>query len=64
MQNSKIEELTFDEIEQVNGGIAPVIGAGIALASHLSSATLGGHLLSGAGLIVGTYGLLDWLSSK
>lgn len=59
-----MQELTMNEIEQVDGGIVPVIGAGIALASHLGSASLGAHLLSGAGLIVGTYGLMEYLSSK
>ncbi|MEI6858335.1 MAG: class IIb bacteriocin, lactobin A/cerein 7B family [Shewanella sp.] len=38
MQVSKMEELTMSEIEQVNGGIAPLVGWGIAV---------------GAGLVVG-----------
>ncbi len=62
--NTQIQELTMEEVQQVNGGIAPVIGMGIAVASHLGSASLGAHLLSGAGLIVGTYGLMEYLSAR
>ncbi|MET0241738.1 MAG: class IIb bacteriocin, lactobin A/cerein 7B family [Sphingobium sp.] len=29
-----IEDLTFDEIEEVNGGLAPLAWAGIILAVH------------------------------
>ncbi|WP_163932581.1 class IIb bacteriocin, lactobin A/cerein 7B family [Paraferrimonas sp. SM1919] len=63
-----MRELNLNEIEEVNGGIVPIIGFGIALASHVgvggAATTLTAHFLSGAGLALATYGLAEFLSDK
>jgi hypothetical protein len=60
-----MKELNVNKYEEVNGGIIPVIAAGIALASHVgvggASATVGAHLLTGASLALATYSLAEYL---
>ena len=58
-------QLTDEQIDIVNGGILPVVGFGIALASHVgvggAATTVTGHILSGVGLGIATFGLARYL---
>ncbi|WP_028773937.1 class IIb bacteriocin, lactobin A/cerein 7B family [Shewanella waksmanii] len=60
-----MQELTKNEIEQVNGGAVPVIAAGLALASHIgvggSATTVLGHVMSGAGLALATWSFAEYM---
>jgi hypothetical protein len=57
-----MRELSDAEIDEVQGGIAPVIGFGVALASHASGFSgVAGWALSSIGLIGATYGLAEYL---
>lgn len=58
-----MQELTKNEIEQVNGGIIPVIGFAAAVASHTMARTMGSWVVSRVGMIAGAYGFTEWLSN-
>ena len=59
-----MRELTQNEIEQVNGGVVPVIGFAAALGGHLLSRGLLSWAASSTGLVTGTYGLMEYMSSR
>ncbi|MDP6377510.1 MAG: class IIb bacteriocin, lactobin A/cerein 7B family [Pseudomonadales bacterium] len=50
-----MRELTANEIEATTGGVLPIVGIGIAIASKLSATGLAGWALSSAGLILSSY---------
>lgn len=56
--------LTQREINEVDGGIAPLIGAAIAVYSHFTASSLTGAVLSRVGLAVAVYGLGEYLSDS
>ena len=64
LTNSTIRELSSSEIDEVNGGILPVIGFGLAVASHVgvggAATTVLGHIMSGIGLGMATYGMASY----
>lgn len=55
-----MQELTKNEIEQVNGGIIPVVGAVAAVASHAMARTAASWVVSRVGTICAAYGLAEW----
>ena len=59
-----IRELTTSELDDVNGGFFPAIAFAVALGSHIGvgSVTTGivGHLLSGFGLGMATFGMMSY----
>ena len=61
LANNAIRELSASELDEVNGGILPVIGFGLALASHVgvggAATSVLGHVMSGVALGMATYGL-------
>ena len=60
-----MRELTETEIESVYGGVLPLIGFGLALASKaLGSAGVFGWAINSAGLIVASYSLGDYMRSQ
>lgn len=59
-----MKELTQSELNEVNGGIAPLIGAAIAVYSHFTATTMTGAVLSRVGLAVAVYGVGEYLSDS
>ena len=58
-----MRELSQDEIEQVDGGVLPLIGFGIALGGKLTATSgLASWAFGSAGLIYATYGAAEYLS--
>ena len=57
-------ELSDTELAMISGGVLPVIGFGIALASHVgvggAATTFTGHFLTAVGLGLATYGLANY----
>lgn len=60
-----ISDIADGDLELVNGGVLPAIGFAIALASHVgvggAATTVTGHILSGVGLGMATFGLANYL---
>jgi lactobin A/cerein 7B family class IIb bacteriocin len=52
------------EIEQVNGGIIPLIGAGIAAYSHFTATTVAGAILGRVGLALAVYSFGEYLNES
>ena len=63
--NPGIRELSPEELDAVHGGVLPVIGFGLSLASHVgvggAATSAVGHVMSGVGLGLATYGLARYL---
>ena len=60
-----MQELTEQEIEEVTGGILPLIGFGLALGGKvIGSAGVGGWALSSASLILAAYSAGVWLGDS
>lgn len=59
-----MRELNDMEIEQVNGGVAPFIGAAIALYSHFTATTVTSAIVSRVGLAVAIYDVGEYLSDS
>jgi lactobin A/cerein 7B family class IIb bacteriocin len=63
-----IRELTTGELDEVNGGIIPIIGFAIALGSHIGvgSVTTGitGHLMTSFGLGMATFSMASYFHSR
>ena len=59
-----MRELTAKEIDQVNGGILPVVMFGVALGSKFTATSLAGWAFSSAGLIGATYQAAKYLGSN
>ncbi len=61
LANSTIRELSPGEINEVSGGILPIIGFGLALASHVgvgtATTTIVGHAISGVALGIASFSL-------
>ncbi len=57
-----IRELTLDEINEVDGGILPLLMFGIALGSKFTAGGLVSWAFASAGLIGATYAAGEYLS--
>ena len=55
-----MRELNVNEIEQVSGGIVPVIGAVAAIASHAMARSFASYVVSRVGTITAGYGLAEY----
>jgi lactobin A/cerein 7B family class IIb bacteriocin len=59
-----MRELTSDELEQLSGGVVPVIAFGAALAGHMSGFSgVAGWAISSVGLVTASYGLAEYGTS-
>ena len=56
-------ELSEEEIGKVGGGVAPFIGAAIAVYSHFTATTVTGAVLSRVGLATAVYGVGAYLNN-
>ena len=60
-----MQDLSEQEIEEVSGGILPLIGFGLALAGKvIGSAGVGGWAVGSASLILGSYAAAVWLGDS
>jgi hypothetical protein len=63
-ESNFVYQLTDEELIVVGGGILPVIGFGLSLASHVgvggAATTLTGHVISAVGLGLASYGLASY----
>lgn len=57
---ASIRELTANEIEQVDGGILPLIMLGIAIGSKLTAGGLASWAFASVGLIGATYAAAEY----
>ena len=57
-----MRELTQNEIEQVDGGILPLIAWGLAVGGKVVATNLAGWAIGSAALIVATYQAAEYLS--
>ena len=64
MKNSTIRELSYKEIQQVSGGLVPLIGLGLSVASHFMARSVAGSLISRAGYALGVYGAAAYFDDK
>ncbi len=59
-----MRELTQEEINQVDGGILPLIAFGLALGGKLTATGLAGWAFGSAGLVLSTYMAAAYLSDN
>lgn len=59
-----MRELTSEEMDQVQGGIAPLIGLAASAVGHFTARSLATSLVSRAGLATSVYGVADYFSDK
>ena len=64
MQKSTIRELTPQEIQQVSGWIAPLIGLGLSVAGHFMARSVAGSLVGRASYALGVYSAAVALDNK
>lgn len=57
-------ELSEEEVCQVNGGFAPLIGGAIAVYSHFTASTVTGAVLARVGLATAVYGVGTYLNDN
>lgn len=59
-----MRELSDSEVRAVDGGVAPLIGAAIAVYSHFTASSVAGAILGRVGLALGVYGVGEYLSDS
>ena len=59
-----MRELNVNEIEQVNGGLLPLLGFGLAVVSHAGARTVVGYFLTRASSLLAGYELAKYFSKK
>lgn len=59
-----MRELNREEVDQVNGGVAPLIGAAVALYSHFTATTFTGAMVARVGVAVAVYSVGEYLSDS
>ena len=64
MEKSTIRELSSEEIQQVNGGVLPLVGLALSAAGHFMARSLAGSLISRASLAVGVAGGAAYFKDK
>ena len=62
-----MRELTLNEMEEVSGGVLPVIAFGLALAARVgfgvATTNVVGHIGAGVGLGIATYSLCEYMGA-
>lgn len=58
-----MKELSKDEIQQVQGGIAPIIGLAASAASRFMARGIGSYVVSRVGGVAAIYSALKWVNS-
>jgi len=59
-----MRELSTEEISQISGGIAPLIGLGLSVAGHFMARSVMSSLLARASYAAGVYGVAASFSDK
>ena len=56
-----MRELTADELDEVSGGILPLVGFGLALAGKVMGSTgVAGWAVGSASLVLGSYSMAEY----
>ncbi|MFT6413708.1 MAG: lactobin A/cerein 7B family class IIb bacteriocin [Glaciecola sp.] len=56
-----MQELKFEQVEDVNGGIIPVIAFAGAMAGQFMARTVAQYVVAKVGTITATYGLMEYM---
>lgn len=59
-----IRELNKQELKEVNGGIAPLVGLAASAVGHFTARSVVSSLASRAGLAGSVYGVAAWFNDK
>lgn len=59
-----MRELTDSEIEQVSGGVLPLIGLGLSLVEYVAANSVRSYITSRVGLVVSMIGTAMWASDE
>ncbi len=62
--SNQIRELTMGEMQQVNGGILPIIGAVASFAGHMGVRSVGKYIVTRTWTVASVYGVAEFLDNE
>ena len=63
MECNIMRELNVNEIEQVNGGIVPIVGFVAAMGGHMMARSMAGYVISRVSTVTAAYGLAEYFKN-